>query len=217
MSKIRILIIEDNRLLRESIVAMIGGQTDMNVVAASVGNENIVVRAHALKAQVALLDLGLEDHGRARVVASFAKGAHGVKVIGMGMTPEQAGVVELVQAGASGFILKDATAGDFLATIRSVAKGGKVLPQLLTHSLFSHVVQSSTMNGKAHQNNGVQVTKREREIIALIAEGMSNKDIAGRLNIATHTVKSHVHNILEKMTLQTRLQIAKHSHEGAFN
>jgi two-component system NarL family response regulator len=184
----------------------------MKVVATWGGHENIVLKARTLKPRVVLLDLGLPNRNGLRMVASLTKEAFEVKVIGMGLIPTQLDVVEFVQVGASGFILKDATVKDFLATIRSVVRGEKVLPPPLTHSLFSHVVEYAFKNGKVPRNSAVKMTKREREVIALIVDALSNKEIAERLHIATYTVKSHVHNILEKLALHSRLEIAMHTH-----
>jgi len=211
MSKIRILLIEDNRLLRDGLTAMLNEQPDMKVVAASGGSENTVLKARTLRPQVILIDLGLRNQNGVRLVASLAKETPELKVIGMGLIPTQLDIVEFVQAGASGFILKDATVEEFLTTIRSVGHGEKIIPPSLTHSLFSHVVEHSLKKGRDHLNNAVRMTKREREIIVLIADALSNKEIAHRLNIATYTVKSHVHNILEKLALHSRLQIAKYT------
>jgi len=215
MNKIRILLIEDNRLLREGITAMINGQADMKVAAASGGKENIVFRARTVKPRVILVDVGLRNQNGVHIVKCVSTELPGMRVIGMGLIPTQLDIVEFVQAGASGFILKDATIADFLGTIRSVARGGKVLPPPLTSSLFSHVIEHALTRGKEPLKNAVRMTKREREIIALIADGLSNKEIAQRLAIATYTVKSHVHNIMEKLALHSRLQIAKHTHEQA--
>jgi len=211
LAKIRILLLEDNRLLREGIAAMINGQADMKVVAASAGNENTLLKTRTVRAQVILVDLGLRNHNGLRLVASLVKEAPELKVIGMGLIPTQLDIAEFVEAGASGFILKDATIADFLRTIRSVAIGEKVLPPPLTGSLFSHVIEHALKRGKGSLNSAVLMTKREREIIALIADSLTNKEIAQRLNVATYTVKSHVHNIMEKLALHTRLQIARHS------
>lgn len=216
MGKIRIFLIEDNRLLRDGIIDMINAEHDMRVVAASGGNDNTLLKARAAKPHVILIDLGLRGQNGPRIVNSIITELPQMKIIGMGLIPTQLDIVEFVQAGASGFILKDATVEDFLITIRSVAKGGKILPPPLTHSLFSHIVEHALKRGAASLKSAVRMTKREREVTALIAEGLSNKDIAIRLSIATYTVKSHVHNILEKLALHTRLQIAKASHEGDF-
>jgi DNA-binding NarL/FixJ family response regulator len=121
--------------------------------------------------------------------------------------------MEFVQAGADGFILKDATLVDVVNTIRSVAGGKTVLPSLMTSSLFFQIAEHALLKGKRNLRGATRMTQREKEIISLIVEGMSNKEIAGKLNIATFTVKSHVHNILEKLALHSRLQIANFSRE----
>ena len=215
MGKIRILLFEDNRLLREGIAATINAQADMKVVAASGGNENAVLKARSLRPRVILIDLGLRSQNGVNIVRSLSKELHAAKVIGMGLIPTQLDIVEFVEAGASGFILKDSTVKDFLGTIRSVAHGIKVLPPPLTGSLFSYVIEHALNRRTGEPNDAVRMTKREREIIALIADGLSNKEIAQRLNIATYTVKSHVHNIMEKLALHTRLQIARYTPDEA--
>jgi DNA-binding NarL/FixJ family response regulator len=156
------------------------------------------------------MDLGLRNENSLRIVTTLAKEFPHTKVIGMGLHPSRIDIIEFVEAGAAGFILKDATIEDVLGAIRSVARGIRVLPPPLTESLFTHVVEQALRRGKGVLPAAVRMTKREREIIVLIAEGMSNKEIAQRLNLSTYTVKSHVHNILEKMALHSRLQIATH-------
>jgi two-component system NarL family response regulator len=208
MKTIRIFLIEDNRILREGIAATINGEEDLRVVASSAGSNGTLLEVRKLRPHVVLMDLSLRNQDDIRVVASLTKEVPGIKVIGMGLIPSQVDIVELVGAGASGFILKDATVKEFLEAIRSVVRGAKVLPPSLTGSLFSHVIDNALKKGKGKLISAVRMTKREREIIALIADGLSNKEIAQRLNIATYTVKSHVHNILEKLAIHSRLQIA---------
>jgi DNA-binding NarL/FixJ family response regulator len=212
MKTIRIFLVEDNRILREGIAATIKAEPDMTVVASSAGNGGTLADVRKLRPHIILLDLSLRNQNGTRLVSSLSKEFPDVKLIGMGLVSSQVDIIELVEAGASGFILKDATVEDFLGSIRSVARGTKVLPPLLAGSLFSHVIESALKKGKGKLTNAVRMTKREREIITLIAEGLSNKEIAQRLNVATYTVKSHVHNILEKLALHSRLQIAMFTH-----
>lgn len=212
MRKTKIFLIEDNRILRDGIKAIINKQADLKVVAATAGNYDTLPQARSLKPHVILVDLGLRSENGRRVVATLTKELPQTKVIGMGLIPSQLDIVEFVEAGAAGFVLKDATIEDVLGTIRAVARGIKILPPLLTESLFTHVVEHALRKGKLP--DAVRMTKREREIIVLIAEGMSNKEIAQRLNLSTYTVKSHIHNILEKMALHSRLEIATHSYEN---
>lgn len=95
-----------------------------------------------------------------------------------------------------------------MATIRSVGGGDKVLPPRMTQSLFSQIARVVESTGPARVIEDVRMTPREREVIELIGEGLSNKEIAERLDIASHTVKSHVRNVMDKLALHTRLQIA---------
>jgi DNA-binding NarL/FixJ family response regulator len=129
----------------------------------------------------------------------------------MGLTPAQGDVLQFVRAGALGFILKDATPDDFLTTIRSVAGGEKVLPPILTGSLFSQIIEHTVGGGRMNLDKATRMTKREQEVIGLITDGLSNKEIGVRLQMATYTVKSHVHNIMEKLALHTRLEVANHA------
>jgi DNA-binding NarL/FixJ family response regulator len=213
MKKIKLIVIEDNRLLREGITAMIEEQPDLKVVAALGTSENILVKIGTLKPGVALLDLGLRNQNSLKVVKSAKKKFPGIKIIVMDLVPVQEEVLEFVQAGVSGFILKDATVDDFLRTIRSVAKGEKVLPSNLTDSLFSQIIKHAVSGPKSSSLiKSVRMTKREKQVIELIADGLTNKEIAQKLNLSTYTIKSHVHNILEKLALHTRVQIAKYAH-----
>jgi DNA-binding NarL/FixJ family response regulator len=159
------------------------------------------------------MDLGLDSQNSLDVVQSVKKEFPGIKIIGMGLVPTQSDILEFVQAGAEGFLLKNATVEEVMKTIRAVTSGETVLPPPMTGSLFSQVAEHALLKGKRNLRGAVRMTQREKEIIALIVEGMSNKQIAVRLNIATFTVKSHVHNILEKLALQSRLQIAKHARD----
>ena len=210
MAKIRILLIEDNRILRDGIAAIINGQKDFTVDAVSDGGYGVVAMARKMKPHVVLLDLGLESQNSLEIVVTLKKKFPGIKIIGMGLAPSQTDIVECVQAGADGFILKDAKVEDVIYTIREVAAERTVLPNTMTASLFFQVAEHALLKENRNLKGAIRMTEREKEIIALIVEGGSNKQIAVRLNIATFTVKSHVHNILEKLELHSRLQIANY-------
>ena len=217
MKKIRLILIEDNRLLREGIYAMLKKEPDINVVAAFGDGESDLGsnKISGLKPDIVLLDLGLPSQNSLELVKSLIVESPATKVIVMDIIPIQEDILRFVEAGVSGFILKDATVAEFLKTIRSVAGGEKVLPSNLTESLFSQIIDSGVKE-MSHPKliQSVKLTKREREIVSLIAEGLANKEIAFKLNLSIYTVKSHVHNILEKMALNTRVQIAIHSYSN---
>jgi DNA-binding NarL/FixJ family response regulator len=213
IKKISILIIEDNRLLRDGITSMINEQPDLKVIASLSEREDSLSKILNLKPDVVLIDLGLSSQNSLEVVKSTREKSSVIKIIVMDLMPVENDILDFVKAGASGFILKNAMVNEFLKTIRTVASGEKVLPPHMTDSLFSQIVERA-VNGSQNVDlkYAVRMTKRERQVIDLIADGLTNKEIGLILHLSPYTVKSHVHNILEKMTLHTRVQIAKFAH-----
>jgi len=212
MKKIRLLLIEDNRLLRDGIKTILKPHKDIEIIASSGDGKNTSRKIQELKPNVILLDLGLRSQNSLHVVEIVKKEFPDAKIIIMDLAPVQADILQYVKAGANGFILKDASLNDLLITIRAVAEGSTILPPLLVDSLFSQIVEHAVREGKPKLNEAVKMTKREREIITLLGEGSSNKEIAQKMHISTYTVKSHIHNIMEKLALHTRLEIANYSY-----
>jgi DNA-binding NarL/FixJ family response regulator len=210
---ISVALIEDNRLVREGMTALLNQTADFKVVASGPSGDPALFQN--ARPQVILLDVGLWDDDSLRVAETVKKDFPDSKVIIMDLLPVHEDIVEFVNAGVSGFILKDATVEDLVQTIRSVADGVHVLPPAMTSTLFSQIAREAIVRGREVALEAVRMTPRESEIIDLIGEGLSNKEIATRLNIATHTVKSHVRNVMEKLTLHTRLQIAAYAHRSA--
>jgi DNA-binding NarL/FixJ family response regulator len=210
--RIRVLVIEDNRLLRDGLAALLDAQPDVKVVAAAEGPDAGLLRVQETKPHVVLVDASLANHSSHRFVQNVRTTAPEARVIVMNLLPVEEAVVEFVKAGATGLVAKGAQVDDLLATVRSVADGGKVVHPPLTSTLFSYIAGRAGGRGAPPATDAVRMSKREREVIDLIADGLSNKDIARRLHVTTDTVKSHVHNILEKLALHNRLQIAAHAH-----
>ena len=156
-----------------------------------------------------LLDLGLANCDSLELVRKIAKKFPGLKIIVMDLIPIHEDIIKYIEAGVSGFLVKDATGEEFTDTIRLVTKGEKVLPTKLTDSLFSQIMNIAEVKLSSKKiAESIKMTKRETEIVTLISNGFSNKEISNKLNISIYTVKSHVHNILEKMAFNTRLKIA---------
>jgi len=214
-NQIRVLVIEDNRLLLDGLAALLDAQPDLKVVAAAEGPDAGLRRVQETKPHVVLVDASLDNHSSHRFVERVRTADPEVRVIVMNLLPVEEDVVEFVKAGATGFVAKRARIDDLVATVRSVAGGAKVVLPPLTGALFSYIAKRGVGRSAPAVSNTVRLSQREREVIDLIAEGLSNKEIARRLHIATDTVKSHVHNILEKLALHNRLQIAAHAHRAA--
>ena len=211
--RIQILVIEDNRLLRDGLAALLDSQTEFRVVASAEGASEALQRLQEHKPNVVLVDAALGRNRSQRLVESIKEAAPHSRIIMMDVQPEEEDVIDFIKRGANGFLSKDAALEDLVRTIRQVANGGDVVPSALTGTLLSHIAKQASVLRNTPMMASVRMTKREQQITDLIAEGLSNKEIAQRLNIATYTVKSHVHNILEKLALHSRLQIAAHAHK----
>jgi len=212
--RISILVVEDNRLVRDGITAMLADQTDFRIVAAVDRAPAALDQAREMKPELVLVDAALGDHDSHRLVTQMKDAVPGARIIAMDVLPVPEDVLDFVNAGVSGFIAKDATLDDFVSTVRSVASGTDVLPATLTNTLFSHIAKLAIGRKQSEVIKAVRMTARERAVFDLIADGLSNKEIAQRLHLATNTVKGHVHNILEKLALHTRLQIAAYARSG---
>lgn len=209
-AQVTIALIEDNRLVREGITALLNARADFTVVCGESSDDLSEIVRNA--PQVVLLDIGLQKGDSLRIAMQVRDELPQSKVIVMDLLPAHEDIVEFVNAGVSGFIMKDATLEDLADTIRAVASGVSVLPSKMISTLFSQIAKDAIVRGHPEVMDSVRMTPRERDVINLIAEGLSNKEIAARLGVATHTVKSHVRNVMEKLTLHTRLQIAAYAH-----
>jgi DNA-binding NarL/FixJ family response regulator len=204
---IALVVVDDNPLLRDGLTAMIQSEPGFKVVAAADGHDGLAKVCDA-KPDVVLLDLGLADHDSLALTAKVHDAVPAAKVIVMGILPVLADVADYVQAGASGFIMKDASFDEFLATIRAVADGVEVLPEALTNSLFTQIARKAAVEPKTSVVDALRMTAGERRIITLIGDGLTNTEIATELQVDVPAVTSAVHNVMEKLALLGRLDVA---------
>lgn len=210
MIKIRLLLVEENRILRDGIIAMLKREKDITIASAAGKNRRTILELHRWKPNVILMNLGLRSRQGLRTVELMRKEFPGAKLIVMDLAPVRGDMMQFVKAGASGFILKEASPDDLLITIRAVAEGEKILPPL-SASLFSHIVEQAVRGGKAKVKEAVRMTKREREVLDLLGDGLTNREIGSKLRLSAHTVKSHIHNVMEKLALHARLEVADYA------
>lgn len=212
IDEITVALIEDNRLVREGLTSLLNRAPDMRVLPE--GLEEGAFPKGTVHPRVILLDPGLEGEDSGEVAQRLREDFPDAGIIVMDICPSEAEVIEFVGMGVSGFVMKDATLDELLSTIRAVASGTDVLPPPLVTTLFAEIANEVVAtNGVPAVYDSVRLTPREREVIDLIAEGKSNKAIGKELHISTHTVKSHLRNIMEKLNLHSRLQIAVYVHE----
>jgi DNA-binding NarL/FixJ family response regulator len=195
-ARIRVLVIEDNRLMRDGLAKLLAAYPDIDIVSAVESAGAGAQQLRDAKPHVVLLDAALANGDSYQFLSTLKANGAGTKAIVMDFVPAQQDVHQFIDGGANGFIMKDATAEDIVKAIRSVASGTDLPPP-------PAVRQASAETATSVAPGNVRLTKREQEIKDLIAAGLGNKEIAQRLNIATNTVKSHVHNMLGKLAALT--------------
>jgi two-component system nitrate/nitrite response regulator NarL len=205
-------IVDDNRVRSSMIAAMIDKQPGMRGVAAASDDAQDVVRACP---QVLLLDAARRDEDPLDIVAAMRDAVPHAKIVMIDFVAPPSGITEFVKAGVAAFLLKDADFDELITTIRAVAEGETVLPTPLTASFFSEIANRSrntrTTPHRGTTREQARMTAREQDIVELIGAGLNTREIAARLNIATHTVRTHVGSVLKKLELHTRLQIAAYA------
>ena len=208
---IRIFIADDNRLLREGLVVMLGEQKDIVVIGMAPCGEEAIEQIKSLRPEIALIDIGMPDKDGIEVSQALRKNTPEVKVIILGMLDLTDEIMACIEAGAAGYVLKEASFDYLLDTIHSVHRGESFCPPQMTASLFTRIAELASEKEPRIPQSPVKLTGRELEIITLIADGLSNKEIALRLFIETQTVKNHVHNILDKLQLHNRLEAVQYA------
>jgi len=206
-SPISIVIIEESGLLREGLTTLVALQPDLRILAASgdIDGGKDTVRRYCPQVVLLGFDMGRAD-GPGTTTAILAA-SPASRLVLMGLRPGQADLAAHVRAGATGLVLRDATVEDLYSTIRTVALGIDVLPAALLTTLFAQMSHERDDRSPEAAKGYTRLTPRENEVMSEILEGRSNKEIAIRLHIAVDTVKSHVHRLLQKLSLRSRVEI----------
>jgi DNA-binding NarL/FixJ family response regulator len=207
---VRIFIADDNRLLREGLAAMLAEIDDMTVVGMASSGGQAIDQIKKLLPDMALVDIGMPDKDGLDVTETLHKELKKVKVIILGMPDLTDEIMACIEAGAAGYVLKEASFEYLVESIRSVQRGESFCSPRMAASLFSRVAE---LAGEKIPESSVKLTPREVEIINKIADGLSNKEIAEQLFIEIQTVKNHIHNILDKLQLHNRLEAVQYARD----
>jgi len=207
---IRIFIADDNRLLREGLASMLAEIDDMTVVGMASSGSQALDQIKQLLPEVALVDIGMPDKDGLDVTQALHKDLPTLKVIILGMPDLTDEIMACIEAGAAGYVLKEASFEYLVESIRSVQRGESFCSPRMAASLFSRIAE---LAGERIAENSIKLTPREVEVINKIADGLSNKEIAEQLYIEEQTVKNHVHNILDKLQLHNRLEAVQYARE----
>ncbi|MGW1894584.1 response regulator [Streptomyces sp. NPDC002004] len=210
---IEVLIADDQTLIRESFRIVLNAQPDIRVVGEAVNGEEAVRRVAELKPAVVLMDVRMPVLDGLAATRRITAGDSGTKVLVLTTFDLDEYVYEALQSGASGFLLKDSSAHQLADAVRTVAGGGALLAPTVTMRLIEEFSRLGAPR-PPRKSRVSDLTERETQVLCLIAQGLSNAEIAAELVITEQTVKSHVSRLLVKLGLRDRTQAAVYAYES---
>jgi DNA-binding NarL/FixJ family response regulator len=209
MNKIRVVIADDHRLVREGLRALLESQSDFDVIAeASNGNE-AVTRALELRPDVVLMDIGMPELDGFEATHRILKASPNIRVLVLTAHETEDYFFRVLEAGAHGFLVKDAASTELVAAVRAVHQGGVFLHPPLARRLVDDYLQRVSTGEERNTYQGL--TPREREILKLIGEGYTNQEIALKLYLSINTVQTHRSRTMEKLNLHSRAELMKYA------
>ncbi|MGD8554061.1 MAG: response regulator transcription factor [Anaerolineales bacterium] len=208
MKRIRVLLADDHTLMREGIRSLIEDYPDIKVVGEAEDGRSAVTLAHKLRPDVVLMDIAMPLLNGLDATRRIKRDHPEINVLVLTMYDHEEYVRQVLEADASGYVLKRAAATELVAAIRAVARGEAVLSPSVTRIVLGDYLSKESRQAEAEQD---KLTLREREVLQLIAEGYTSREIAGILTLSIKTVQSHRSSIMQKLDLHDRGDLIKYA------
>ncbi|MCL0066215.1 response regulator transcription factor [Dehalococcoidia bacterium] len=209
MSKIRVFIADDHTLFRESLRSLLDDAEDIEVVGEVADGIEAVARVRELQPDVALMDIAMPNVNGLEATRQIRRRNPSVKVLTLTMYETEQFIFEMLRAGASGYILKSASGRELISAIQAVSQDDAYLYPSITRKVLDDYLEKIKAEGKG--NGRERLTSRECEILRLIAEGKTNKEIARLLMISVPTVQTHRLNLMKKLKLHDRVELVRYA------
>jgi two-component system, NarL family, response regulator NreC len=200
MRKIRILLADDHQLMRSGIRLMLEREADLAVVGEASDGREAVSMAKTLKPEVVVMDIGMPNLNGIEAAHQMTQDNPQLAIVMVSMHSDESYVLRALKAGARGYLLKDSAEADLIKAVHAVGSGKSFFSPVVSKMLLDDYVRKLKRSGTEDAYD--LLTPREREILQLIAEGKSNKDIANLLDLSVYTVESHRSNLMEKLNLR---------------
>jgi DNA-binding NarL/FixJ family response regulator len=196
MKRIRILLADDHAVVRHCFKMILEAQPDMEIVGEAGNGREAVKLAEELKPEIVVMDVAMPELNGIEATRRLAASVPHTRVVALSMHKDSVYVREILRAGARGYLLKDSPPADLLSAVRSVAMGQSYLSPAVSNAVLDDY--------RRHVTNPIDLlTSREREVLQMLAEGKTNKEIAGVLNLSVYTVDAHRGRIMEKLNLHS--------------
>jgi DNA-binding NarL/FixJ family response regulator len=200
MRKIRVLLADDHQLMRSGIRLMLERETDLSVVGEANDGREAVALAKSLRPDVVVMDIGMANLNGIEAAQQMTGDRPEIAVVMLSMHSDESYVLRALKAGARGYLLKDSAEAELIKAVHAVAGGKSFFSPAVSKVLLDDYVRKLRRSGTEDAYD--LLTPREREVLQLIAEGKSNKDIANLLNLSVYTVESHRSNLMEKLNIR---------------
>jgi two-component system response regulator NreC len=209
MAKIRVFLTDDHTLFRQGIRTLISAEPDMEVVGEASNGSDAIIRAAETRPDVILMDIGMAGLSSFEATRQVRKNRPETKVLFLTMYDDEDYLVECMEVGAGGYVLKDSPAQQLVSAIRDVNRGGSFLSPRMLAQLVDDFRTRIKSNHRLPRF--ATLTTREKEVLKLLAEGNSVKEIASSLNLSVKTVEAHKFNLMRKLDIHNKAQLVQYA------
>lgn len=208
MEKIRVIIVDDHQLIRDGLKALLSGFSDIEITAEAGSGEELLQKIKSNTADIALIDISLPGISGIKLTGHLALSDPGLKVLILSMHLNEEYITGALKAGALGYLAKNTTRDELISAIRTVAAGNKYLGKDVSDVITSGYLRRINADDVLEKE---MLSKREVEILKLIAEGMGNKEISEKLFISIRTVESHKNHIMQKLGCRSVVEMVRYA------
>lgn len=209
MAKIRIFLTDDHTLFRQGIKTLLSAEADFEIVGEASNGTDAVSKAVEARPDVILMDIGMTGLSSFEATRQIKKNRPETKVLFLTMYDDEDYLVECMEVGAGGYVLKDSPAAQLISAIREVHKGGSYLSPRMLSQLVDDF--RSRIKSVHRLPRFATLTTREKEVLKVLAEGSSVKEIAGGLNLSVKTVEAHKFNLMRKLDIHNKAQLVQYA------
>ncbi|SCY05108.1 response regulator [Alkaliphilus peptidifermentans] len=210
MGKIKLLLVDDHSLVRQGLKQILELEDDLEIVGQAGDGEEAIIKVQNLRPDIVLLDINMPKLNGIQTLRRLKDMNNTIKIIMLTFHEDQEYLFETLNLGANGYVLKDAESESLIKAIRDVYNGSSYIHPSLASGLALEMNRRDVSNKHSSSN---KLTRREYEVLTLIADGLNNKEIAGSLYISEKTVKNHVSNIFKKINVNDRTQAAIYAYK----
>lgn len=210
MSKIKVLLVDDHQIVRDGIFALLIKEHDIEIVGEASNGDELFDKLKFIKPDIIILDISLPKMSGIEIAGILSKDYPQIRIIVFSSYTDEETIFKSIRAGAKGFLPKDSMREDLVEAIKKVHQGFEYLSNKIPNTiLMDYIKKAGNQEEKFNNSKLSSLTKREREILKLIADGLSYKEVGNELFISVRTVETHKNNILQKLELKSTIDLVK--------